>query len=435
MKYFPVTLAVCVFWAACHTATSPQDTTTAQALTFSITSLSDEDYPDNPDIGFRSTNYDNTFFQRGSIRIDEQQRSDWTFWGKDDSIKLKQIDLKEFLPTMPAYLKEDSYLSYLALINQEWNRNQVRFGQGEFSSSDTSIVRIDLARNCLNAYLWEIIAYTQEEGNTVPKYHGWFHFPHGEYQKQLEARSGIDFAKYKDALEDWKEPPFQKIAREALREELEEVVIHYADKSDAMYPVAGARKKKFKEIIYPTSFNTMRDLQTDSALFATFTPPGFYNKADPRKTSLGRFRKLKNIRLHRIRSKANQDTLVEIDLMFQDKQLERTTHMVLGGIDLASMPALPVEEVNRGCRSSMGFGNHPFYESYAEHQRCLASHSPYYAYLCDGEQVWLDSHQVGIDGPVIHRDPQRPNVIHLWLLSFERHAVVGHYEIRLEEEV
>ena len=51
-----------------------------------------------------------------------------------------------------------------------------------------------------------------------------------------------------------------------------------------MYPLAGAREKKFKEIIYPQSFKNMRDLQTDSALFATFTPPGFYNKKDPRAT-------------------------------------------------------------------------------------------------------------------------------------------------------
>lgn len=40
-------------------------------------------------------------------------------------------------------------------------------------------------------------------------------------------------------------------------------------------------------------------------------------------------------------------------------------------------------------------------------------------------------HAVGIDGPLLHfSDPDR-RTLHVWLLSFERHALVGHVVIEL----
>jgi len=46
---------------------------------------------------------------------------------------------------------------------------------------------------------------------------------------------------------------------------------------------------------------------------------------------------------------------------------------------------------------------------------------------------WLDSYKIRIAGPVMHWDEDDPNLLHVWLLSFERHAMVGHSTIDLPE--
>ena len=81
----------------------------------------------------------------------------------------------------------------------------------------------------------------------------------------------------------------------------------------------------------------------------------------------------------------------------------------------------------------MGFGNHSFYENFVQHTQCKSESNPYYAYLTDAAGNWLDSHKIGIDGPLMHFDSVNNNRLHLWLLSFERHALVGHYTIELSE--
>jgi len=80
----------------------------------------------------------------------------------------------------------------------------------------------------------------------------------------------------------------------------------------------------------------------------------------------------------------------------------------------------------------MGIGNHSFYESYSEHLSYKTKESPYYAILTDDDDHWLDSHKIGIDGPVLHFTDEDRTTLHVWLLSFERHALVGHYEIRID---
>ena len=208
--------------------------------------------------------------------------------------------------------------------------------------------------------------------------------------------------------------------------------ISFTDLSDHMYPLKKARAKKFKEIIYPTQFKTMRDLQNDSTLFATFTIPGFYNRKDPRTTELGRIYKLVDIQLNKVVSLINQDTLYEIKLIFTDEAQKRITQLIIGGVQLSDFPILTTEDANSGWKNSMGFSNHTFYETYSVHESCKTEKNPYYAYLADENGKWLDSHTIGIDGPIFHfTDEERKN-LHLWLLSFERHAFVGHYTITLQ---
>lgn len=60
--------------------------------------------------------------------------------------------------------------------------------------------------------------------------------------------------------------------------------------------------------------------------------------------------------------------------------------------------------------------------------------SPYYAILPNLQSRWPDSHKVGIDGPLMHLDEEDPSLLHLWILSFERHALIRHYGAKLASE-
>lgn len=424
-----------LFFCSCRKTAKRNTGENNSKFELKIKNLTDKEYPDNPDIGFRSEVYQSELFSLGELDIVEKEKSlaDFYFYTKtNDTISLEKIDLSEFFPTIPDAIKDDEYLSYISCVNQEWNRNQVRFLNDEFNSTDKKIKRVDLARNCLNAYLWEVILYIEENGSLTPYAHGWFDFPHDLYAQFFEQKNNIPFSKYDTSLVNWVEPENRPVDLNKLRKRVKPVKINYADKSESMYPLKAAREKKFKEIIYPITFETMKDLQTDSTLFATFTPPGFYNKKDPRKTELGRFYNLENAEVNEIESEINGAKLKEVKLDFKHKSKNIETSLIVGGLNFDDFPILNMDDANKGWKNSMGIGNHTFYETYAEHNSIKAATNPYYGLLMDENGNWLDSHKVGIDGPIFHFSDENKKVLHLWLLSFERHALVGHYVMELK---
>ena len=397
---------------------------------FDIKELTDEEYPDNPDIGFRASNYSSHYFISGKINYHEDFNATLSFYSEKDTFQLENFQLDEFIPTVPIHFsRKDEYLNCITLVNQEWNRNQVRLSSAEFKTNNPEISRIDISRNCLNAYLWEIIAYTEEDGEELPIYHGWFDFPQQLYASLFEEKNDLAYGNYREPLEHWEDPENKTFDESILRTIVGKKEISFKDESDKMYPLKGARLKKRKEIIHPEEFETMRELQSDDTKFATFSPPGIYNKQDPRNTELGRIYKLENIEVNKTECPSNNERLKEIVFSFFDRDNERQTKLIIGGLDFDQFPKLSVEQANKGWKNSMGFGNHPFYEDYKEHLSWKLSEACYYGYLTNDKDEWLNSHHIGIDGPMIHWDDKIENRLHVWLLSFERHALVGHYVI------
>jgi hypothetical protein len=402
----------------------------SKAIKFKIQNLTEEEYPDNPDIGFMSKEYDDHFLQNGELIETEEDVFCFSFFSeseKEAKIILPSIPIMEFLPSIPEHLKSNEYLSYLAVVNQEWNRNQVRLVPGEFTSTDERITRVDLARNCLNSYLWELIMYTEEDGKELPIAHAWFSFPSKLYKELFEKRNGVPFSKYKSSLLRYKVGESREVKSEILREITDKVPLAFTDLSDTMYPLKAARLKKYKEIITPKTFSSMRDLQVDETTLATFLPPGMYSKSDPRKTELGRLGKLVNAQLSKTVHNHCPKQSHELLLEFEDASGERKTKLVFGGLFFENFPKLSALEAHKGWKTSMGFSNHTFYETLTEHEAWYSNTNPYYGYLADQDNHWLDSHEIGIDGPIFYWDKDVPNLLHLWLLSFERHALVGHY--------
>ena len=81
----------------------------------------------------------------------------------------------------------------------------------------------------------------------------------------------------------------------------------------------------------------------------------------------------------------------------------------------------------------MGIGVPPFYQSYAELQSNPPQLSSYVSVLLDEDGKWIDHHHFGIDGPVLHRDETHPKRLHVYLLSYERHAIIAHIVVSLPE--
>jgi hypothetical protein len=101
--------------------------------------------------------------------------------------------------------------------------------------------------------------------------------------------------------------------------------------------------------------------------------------------------------------------------------------MIVSGFDASSLPQVPMTEYSKGLYMPMGIGVPPFYQSYKDLQENPPQKTAYFSVLLDSKGSWINHHDVAIDGPIIHRDEHDPFLLHVYLLSYERHALVGHY--------
>ena len=412
------------------------------AVSADLQELSDVDYPDNPDITIRHKKYTETVMKSITFAQDEHafnltilpENTD------DDTVVMNDIHLMEFIPSIPHCAKDDEYMKLISVVNQEWNRNQVKWTgdaltkalSKDYTVNGEVITRIDLARNCLSSYLWELFFYCKVDGKDKVFYHGWFDFPEQLYIDLFEERNDDKFDKFAKHMVDWKDPKNESLNLGLIRKVSTSHAVNFINHDDEMYPLRGERKKKEIAIIYPTEYSKMADFHTDSTLFATFSAPGFYNRKDPRKTELGRFHTLENVE-YRKTTGSESKVHDELKLVFSRRNGEET-QFIFGGMDFSRLPKLTAQECNSGNPYPMGIGNHPFYEDCKSHEELCSLDNPYFGVLLNNEGSWLDSHKIGIDGPLLHLDKENPNIIHVWLLSFERHALVGHYEIDLTEK-
>lgn len=419
----------------------PQTNDPAVVYKTELIELTDREYPNNPDKKNRSRTYTKVDYNSLSITAngDLHHIEILPADAKYPKVTFKDVNLMEFIPTIPDHVKSDEYMSLVAVVNQEWNRNQVTFKNNHFSVEPGKkkhkhrISRVDIARSCLNSYLWEVFFYTYNATWRKHElmYHGWFNFPEELYQSLFEKRNGVEYATYAEYLEEWKDLPSESIDFDLLREVVTEKTVAFEDLSDEMYPIEGERLKKKDEIIKPRAIRRMSDFHTDKAAFSSFIQPGMYVKKERRATKLSRFQKLEKATVRRTINAGKEERCLEVELDFTNDK-GQFTKMTIGGIDLYDTTIVIEEKANDGDLYPMGIGNHTFYENYMEQQSYSSKDNAYFGILTDEEGKFLDSHLIGIDGPLIHKDANNQNILHVWLLSYERHALVGHYEIHLD---
>jgi hypothetical protein len=403
--------------------------------------LTDVEYPDNPDIEIRSR-LDGRF-SHSRIILERNETSglfDITVApanAESDTLTLANVDLLEFMPTIPPHVQGDDYLALVSVFEAEYSRQQVKFSAGEFRFSGSTlesdaVVRVDLARNCLQAYLWELIFVTEEDERLRPAYHGWFDFPRDLYHRLFEERNGRSFDEFAFALEQWTDVESRVLDLEVLRRVEQDVDVRFVSLNNGLYPMEGERFKKRKNILYPVAPNRISDFLTDETRFASFSPPGVYRKSEPKTTFLSHFGELIHAAARRVRTNNPGGSAgLEIELVFERQSDGSRLRLITGGLDPGRIPVLPLDENFRGFQMPLGVGNHSFYEPYPFALSHSSTESAFYSVLLDEDGRWLDGSVVGIDGTLLHFDSENGARLHFWILSFERHCFVGHFVLDL----
>ncbi|MEN1678365.1 MAG: hypothetical protein AAGJ46_02150 [Planctomycetota bacterium] len=416
----------------------------SEEMLVAVTEFDKFDYPEDP--SGRSPHYGQ--YRGRQLRL--VQTGDATFdflfepiAGVDHvaTVAFKNVDVSLLTPGLPEYAKGDDGLRRIALTDREWNRQQAQFYVGKDNVEVTggdgferdNLAVASLAKNCLNAGLWEVLLFTNDGGGKQMYYQGWFTFPMGQYKRLWEANTGLSY--WDDVnfyrMEHWLDPAGNVIPLNKLRSVQTEAEIEASFDPDEPIRFGGEQVRKRRTTQAP-SVRTWGDVieRRDAIRFATFAPPGYYESEMPWKNRYDLLAEFDGATYRRVRSELNGEELDELELRFTSVE-GKPSRLIIGGLDLASAPVLAEEEYPKGIYLPMGIGTPPFYQDYAELVENPPHESPYYSFVLDENDGWIDHHAMAVDGPVLHRDAGDPNLLHLYLLSYERHLLVAHFELTL----
>lgn len=350
------------------------------------------------------------------------------------AIELTDVDLAHVVAAVPPWAKSDLDLTKIGLIDREWNRQQVRFTrpsphldvrEGGDGFEQRALTRVDLARNGLNAGLWELLLFTTEDGEERVYEHLWFTFPLGLYKQVFERVNDLSYWSYWWSLEHWVDPSGTAIRLDRLRTVEREWPVQATALWDQPVSAQGEQVLKRRNILTPVA-TTYRDWYNQPVRFASFIPPGRYSRAHPRETQLHYLAELTGAIVRRVKLKEDTRSLFEIELAFRSSKTGESTRLILGGLDWAAIPVASSAQYDRGWQVPLGIGNPSFFESYEQVVASPPIHRTFYGFHLDAQNRWFDHHAIGVDGPLFHWDADDPSLLHLYLLSYERHTLLNH---------
>jgi len=356
------------------------------------------------------------------------------------TVTIKNVDVSLMAINEPAWVKADKDLEVIALTDRQWNRQQVSFSRdgghvdvvGGNGFEQANLSSAELAKNCLNAGLWEVLLFTQENGQKSLYYQGWFTFPLGHYKDIFELNTGKSYWDHWYRLEHWFNPAGRTMALDKLRTVRQERAAKAEFLSDEPVFAYGEQLRKSRTLI-AKNLVTWKDFYDPghAIQFASFVPPGRYDVRKPWSNEYWRLAQFDHAMLREIVSPASEQPLQELELVFKSRSTGEVSRLLVSGIDVAALPQLAVTDYPKGLYMPMGIGVPPFYQSYADLEQHPPARSPYFSLLLDANDRWINHHEVAVDGAAMHRDKDSPNLVHLYLLSYERHTLIGHFVITL----
>jgi len=411
---------------------------TATLMSIPVQEYTNDEYPEDP--ADRSVNH-NRYQSRELVLIQKDDTHfDFVFEPQQPHVAkviFRNIDVSLMTPDLPEWTKQDDGLRRIALTDRQWNRQQVRFDVGsphlEVTGGDgfekENILTGELAKNCLNAGLWEVLLFLKEDGGKKLYYQGWFTFPLGHYKNLWERGTGLSYWTHWYYLEHWFDPAGTVTSMDKLRRVTAEWDAPVKFDGEEKIFTEGEQQRKRRTSMAQNAVRWSDFYNKPDTRFASFIPPGRYSVNHPRDTKYWKLDRFEKVIMRSIVSPATDQPLQELELVFTSTKEDGSCHFFVSGIDLSTIPQLPRQNYPSGMYMPMGIGVPPFAQSYEDLQRKPPQQSPYVSVLLDQENRWIDHHSLGIDGPVLYRDDTDPDLLHVLLLSYERHSLVGHFVV------
>lgn len=414
-----------------------------KTMVVNVKEFNHNEYPDNP--ASISHNYGHYSHPRLLLEKNDDSHFNFVFLPGNQAsgtLIFKNIDVGLMTPSVPTWIRQDPDLTRISLTDRQWNRQQVSFSnpsqwieiKGGDSFEKNKLVQAELAKNCLNAGLWEILLYSQENGKRTLFYQGWFTFPLGHYKTIFEQNSGLSYRNSWYYLEHWVNPAGTSINFDKLRTVIQSypVKLQYDFNESAIANDEQINKKK--NIITKKEIKRFQDYYNNDVQFSTFLPPGIYRKDKPWKNEYWRIKKPMSAVINDIRSPASPDKpLHEIVIQYLNDK-NNPSFIYISGFDLNQLPHLDINDYSQGKLYLMGIGTAPLKENYPELIKNQPDKSPLFSVYVDEKNKWINHHDVAIDGAILFLDKQNTKLLHIYLVSYERHAVVAHYWIELPNE-
>jgi uncharacterized membrane protein YdjX (TVP38/TMEM64 family) len=409
-----------------------------------IREYTNAEYPEDP--AGRSLHFGQYDGRRLTLVKKDATHFDFVFESDNPRVArvvFRDVDASLMTPGLPEWTKGDEGLVRIALTDRQWNRQQVRFGSPgtphvEVTGGDgwekEHLHSAELAKNCLNAGLWEVLLFTKEGGDKALYYQGWFTFPLGHYKDLFEHNTGLPYWEHWYYLEHWFDPAGTPVPMSKLREVVSEREVKATFDKEERVKAAGEQARKRRTTVGPNIITWGDFYDGRKIRFASFIPPGRYSLNHPWKNEYRRVDRFDRAVLRKIKSPARGTTLHELELVFSSTKREGTSRFFVSGFDLSALPRLPVKGYPKGLYMPMGIGVPPFFQSYEELEKSPPHRSPYVSVLLGERDRWLDHHGFAIDGPVLHRDDKDPGLLHVYLLSYERHSLIAHLVVRVGDE-
>jgi hypothetical protein len=398
------------------------------------------EYPEDPSI---RSKYYNKYSDRQLILIkNDATHFDFLFESKNPKVAtliLRDIDISLFVPVVPTWVRDEPNLEFIALSDREWNRQQVSFTKesphveiiGGDGFEEEQISSIALARNCLNAGLWELLLFTEESHEKSLYYQGWFNFPLGHYKEIFEDMNQTSYWWHWHRLEHWVDPQGTPVNLSHLRDVISEHSVNIERLPDEKIIAAGEQLRKAKIVSAP-DITCWKDFCEEAEIqYASFIKPGRYSVAHPWNHEYERIAGVESAVVRKIKSPATQKELDELEVTFRSSKTGELQRFIISGFDIDSLPQLPERLYPEGLYMPMGISVPPFYQKYQDLKNEPPEKQPYFSLLLDEKGEWINHHEVAIDGPVLHRDVIDPYMIHFYILSYERQSLVGHFIIKL----
>ncbi|HET9793418.1 MAG TPA: hypothetical protein VFS34_03065 [Thermoanaerobaculia bacterium] len=341
----------------------------------------------------------------------------------DRSLVLPSVDLRLLVPRVPALARGNADLTKIALVQREFNRNEVHNdlpGGLDFS----------IANNCLRQGLWEIKLTETRAGKTQTLYHAWFDFPKPAYAALFEEVNGFPYADWDALFSSYPKlaglpVPLAELRRIASETTLPAIDLHSGDPLQRLPEQAG----KVKLLLTPiATYGDFAAPGKQPIVTARFSEPGFYDPNDPMKFDLAWLAHPTRTIVRKASPPAGGAPYSEIEIDFENgNRILFADSRIDSLVGRAAAP----EAENDVLKIVSGIGTPTIHAKAGERAAELAEDRPRYLFLLDSRGALADNHFGGIDGIYLWKNADAPRRLQVWIVGYERIAFVAHATLEM----